>query len=193
MVFVFENTKQIPLELIPGSWRHLSTPRATCAFDFEPLHEATAPVEGLIHSQAGFPRQEARAGQSRGQSQASHPHSYPTQVPDLGRDSLVLPSQEEEFLKWKPLQTLSPVGRSQSSPLSQQDRAMKCKQSHGLMRRVNHLAKRSTSLPLTLHSETWFLEVRGAADLPPPSSSCLHPSPEDLWLSHARVAFHQLF
>lgn len=151
MVFVFENTKQIPLELIPGSWRHLSTPRATCAFYFEPLHEATAQAEGLIHSQEGFPRQEARAGQSRGQSQASPPHSYPTQVPDLGRDSQVLPSPEEEFLKWKPLQTLSPVGRSQSSVLSQQDRAVQCKQSHGLLRRVSHLAKRSSSLPLTLH------------------------------------------
>ena len=67
MVFVFETTKQILLELIPGSWRHLSTPRATCAFYFEPLHEATAPAEGLIHSQEDFPRQELgqdRAGDS---------------------------------------------------------------------------------------------------------------------------------
>ena len=79
MVFVFENTKQISIELIPDSWRHLSTPRATWAFYFEPLHEATAPEEGLIHSQAGFPRQEARAGQSRGQSQASHPSPRPGQ------------------------------------------------------------------------------------------------------------------
>ena len=85
MVFVFEITKQILLELIPGSWRHLSIPRATCAFYFEPLHEATAPAEGLIHSQEGFPRQEARAGESRGQSQAfppsflSHPSPSPGQ------------------------------------------------------------------------------------------------------------------
>ena len=75
MVFVFETTKQILLELIPGSWRHLSTPRATCAFYFEPLHEATAPAEGLIHSQEDFPRQEL------GQDRAGDSHRHPPLIP----------------------------------------------------------------------------------------------------------------
>ena len=75
MVFVFENTKQISIELIPDSWRHLSTPRATWAFYFEPLHEATAPEEGLIHSRQVFP------GRRLGQDRAGDSHRHPTLIP----------------------------------------------------------------------------------------------------------------